>query len=321
MSPSPFSIYICEDSALLLDKLHADAKAATTPRQQYVFWADDGLSSAFWEHLTLQGLFAVPKLLIIRNAQNLTAETLRQLSPSLEKLAASSLVHPALCFEVNFEKGTPKIPAHIQRIPFYTLAEKNRWIITVHPLTQQNISSFIHTKALQLSLNLSSAQLAQLTQALPPDAAIIHSELAKLALMTDAENTLPDSALREISHTKELGIFELTRNLQQGNSSPTVWRQILEDKLGGDNSVFAVIALISREARILWQLLAGSTPAMPPQAIPAKKILAQSLGFSGIAKLWECTLAAEKGIKTGERSPEQAFEMLAAELFFLFKKM
>ena len=42
------------------------------------------------------------------------------------------------------------------------------------------------------------------------------------------------------------------------------------------------------------------------------------LGFAGVARLWEIALAAEKGIKTGERSPEQAFEMLTADLFRLF---
>ena len=57
---------------------------------------------------------------------------------------------------------------------------------------------------------------------------------------------------------------------------------------------------------------------MPPSIIPTKKTLAQAMGPVGIAKLWELAAAAERAIKTGEQSPEQAFDFLVAELSLVF---
>jgi DNA polymerase-3 subunit delta len=108
------------------------------------------------------------------------------------------------------------------------------------------------------------------------------------------------------------------RILQQGENAPDAWRRILEDRLSGENMVFACIAILLREARSLWQILAGQRSTLPPQAAMHKTAAARRLGFAGIARLWEISLKADKGIKTGERSPDQALEMLAADLFRLF---
>jgi DNA polymerase-3 subunit delta len=48
-------------------------------------------------------------------------------------------------------------------------------------------------------------------------------------------------------------------------------------------------------------------------------MLAQSLGAARLARIWDLALQADKGIKSGERSPEQAFEILTAGLFLLFR--
>ena len=154
MSHPAFTICICPDSCLLrkrLDVLIAahpfgrDGPSVETPPrstegpaarqalpwQRLVFWADEGLSSSFWENLTLQGLFAVPKALILRNVNTLPADTLKRLSAVLAAMAAGrgdSLVWPLLCFEVGFEKGKAKIPVHISRLPFWQAAERHGWI-------------------------------------------------------------------------------------------------------------------------------------------------------------------------------------------------
>ncbi len=87
MNRPAYSLCLCPDSKLLRDRI--DTLAATHPppesgmtapaggRQRFLFWGDEGIPPAFWEHLTLQGLFASPKILIIRNAQNLNADKKR----------------------------------------------------------------------------------------------------------------------------------------------------------------------------------------------------------------------------------------------------
>lgn len=341
MSRPAFSLCICPDSHLL--RVRLDALLAAHPPgmnagghgangepggawQRHVFWGDDGLTPSFWEHLTLQGLFAVPKALVIRNAQALPADTLgKQLAPALQPLIPgrgralpSPLVWPLICLEVGFEKGKAKVPAHIQKLPFWQEAEARGWIDATPPLAGKALGAFIRAEASRHGLALRPAESALLEEALPPDAALVSSELAKLALMADSEGRLPENAVSFVGQAQELGIFELMRLVQQNSNAPAVWRRILEDRLSGENLVFAFAAIVLREARVLWQCLAGTPPPLPPQVAMQKKMAAQALGFAGLARLWEIALMADKGIKSGERSPDQAFEMLAAELFVLF---
>jgi DNA polymerase-3 subunit delta len=158
-----------------------------------------------------------------------------------------------------------------------------------------------------------------LAQGCPPDAGLIHTELSKMLLLADSNGRLPPGTVERMGQTQDLGLFELMRLVQQNGNRPAVWRRILDDTLAGDTMVFAFIAVLRREARLLWQICAGDRPTAPAAALAGKETIAQSLGFAGIAKIWDLALKADKGIKTGERTPEQAFEMLASELFILFQ--
>lgn len=324
-----YSICICPDSRLLRGRLET-LLAAHPPEEQgawrmHVFWGDEGLGASFWEHLTLQGLFASPKALIIRNAQILTADNLNTLSAKLLPLAGSPaqplpapLIWPLLCFEVDIEKSKPKIAAHIANLPCFVEAEKRGWVDLTHTLSPASLSAFIRAESERHGLRLRPEELHTLERSLPADAAFVESELMKLALLADPEGRLPHKNLTLGTHTQEITIFELMRILQQRGDPTVAWRQILADKLSGENMIFSFIAILLREARTLWQTLAGPAPYLPPQAALQKKIVADSLGYAGIARLWELALAADKGIKTGERTPDQAFEKLSAGLFLLF---
>jgi len=330
MSRPAYSICICPDSRLLYARLdallaaHAPLQGGTW--QRFIFWADEGLGPSLWEHLTLQGLFAAPKALIIRNAQILTADALKVLSKALLPFAGnpggplpSPLVWPLICLEVAIEKGKAKVPAHIANLPCYLEAEKRGWLDITQGLSAAALPAFIQAEAQRQGLVLRPEEAELLAQTVPPDAAFIASELAKLALLADSAGRLPKTAVTAGAQTQEVTIFELMRMVQQNSDAPAAWQQILADKLAGENMVFAFTAILLREARLLWQSLAGPAPSyLPPQVVRQKKIAAENLGYSGIARLWELALQADKSIKSGERSPDQAFEMLAADLFLLF---
>ena len=324
-----YSICLCPDSRLLRKRL--DLLLGEHPPQsggewrRFVFWGDERLSPTFWEHLTLQGLFADPKALILRNAQLLPVEVLKALSDALAPLArgkgtepAAPLLWPFLCLEAPFEKGKARVSASIQRLAFYTTAEQQGWLLTLPGLTREGLPAFIRVEADQLGIQLRPHELALLAEALPPDAAHIGSEMAKLALTTGPDGHLPENLAGQVGQAQELGIFELLRIIQQNRNAPAAWRRILEDRLAGENLVFAFIALLLREARILWQCLAGQPPPLSDQIIRQKKAQGERLGFSGTARIWEFALQADKGIKSGERTPDQAFEILAADIFLLF---
>ena len=332
-----YSFCLCPDSKLLQGRINSllgsHAPSQGDAWQHFIFWADEGLGSTFWEHLTIQGLFAVPKALVIRNAQALPADALRKLFAALLPLAPravrenlgpsdaplpSPLVWPLVCLEVPFEKGSPKVPVAVQKTPAYEIALKAGWVENVPGLTAQSMPAFVREEAALHGLALSGDDVAALCSALPQDAALVSSELSRLALLADKDGRLAAGAAGLVESAQELSIFELMRIIQQQGPAPSAWRRILEDRLSGENLVFAFNAILLREARILWQCLAGQEPYLPPAVAGQKKAAARALGFAGIARIWEFAMMADKGIKSGERSPEQAFEKLAADLFQLF---
>jgi DNA polymerase-3 subunit delta len=325
MARPAFSLCLCPDGRLLRNRLEALLEAHPPGEkavwQRLVFWGDEGIPPAFWEHLTLRHLFAAPKALILRHVQALPAPSLRQLSEAVLSLAGGrgdALIWPLLCLEVEFERGKPKLPAPLLRLPLYLAAQERGFLDLVPGLTPAGLPAHIRTEALRHGLRLTPAEIGLLARGLPPDAAAVQTELARLAFLADGEGRLPQGAAALAGQGPEIGIFELLRALQRGGEAPAVWRRVLEDR--GENSVFAFISLLLREARLLWQSLFGPPPAfLPSQAATGKKILAQSLGAARLARIWDLALQADKGIKTGERGPEQAFEILTAELFLLFR--
>ncbi len=285
--------------------------------ENLVFWADEGLNDKFWEYLTLQGLFAGPKALWVRNAEKLPAEIWKKLSLALGR--PNELAWPIFCLEVDFEKGKPKIPAHIQKLQAWNFAEQKGWVTLVPPLDPRGIANFARAEAQELGISFAPGGLEAICAALPPDGAAIHLEMEKIALaLKPGEKAAPAHASL-ITHQKNIDIFALLRVLQSGQNASAAWAKVMRDAEEGEEGIFAFLAMLLREARQLWQLLAGEQVFMPPQAVGAKTALAKTLGFSGLGKIWELALAAEKGIKSGERSPEQTQEKLLAELFILFK--
>jgi DNA polymerase-3 subunit delta len=329
MAHPAFLICLCPDSRLLQVRLEhllsVHAPEGGGVRQRFVFWGDEGLTPAFWEHMTLQGLFARPKAVILRKTEVLPVKILEgQLSPALVSAVAPDgrsqrpSVLPLICLEGGFERGKPKVPAHIQRLPFYTVAARFGFMDATPPLSESGLASYIRDEAARLDIRLHAGETSRLAAMLPPDAALIGAEMEKLALLRNADGRLPEGAVDAVDTARELSIFEMMRIVQYHKRAPELWKRILEDRLSGETSVFGFIALLLREARLLWQSLAGPPPELSPQTAAQKKLAARNLGRAGIARLWDIALQAEKGIKSGERSPEQAFELLAADLFMLF---
>ena len=283
--------------------------------ETHVFWGDDELPRTFWELLTLQGLMARPRALVLRNAQALPAEVWKRLSQALGR--PNPQTWPIICLGVAFDKGQPKIPAHLAKLPCFAFAEERGWVWRSPGLDERSLGRHIQGRARELGLRLSPEALETLTISLPPDAAAVDSELAKLSLLSGGETVTPESA-GLATFTSDFNIFQFLRALTSGQAE-TVWAQSLHEQARGDDLIFPLLGLLQREARLLWQVLAGETAAMRPQDIPAKKQLAARLGPAGLARLWDVMHTAELSIKSGRRSPAQALNALVGDLTLLFR--
>lgn len=331
MTRPGFSICICPDRYLA--RAHIEEALAGNPPEggglmgsapstweRHAFWGDDPLPGAFWEHLTQQGLFGTPKALIVHNAQNIPAAGWKDLSRTLS--APNADTWPFLCLSVAFERGTPKIPAHIAKLPCVLFAEKQGWVWSSQGISEQNKAAFVKAEAKKRNLSFGPDALEAVLLRLPQDAAAIGTEMDKLGLAAPPGGIIPAALAEILDHGTEPDLFSLIRDLQQqsgGRGALSVWDQALAFERGPDSMIFALLAMLAREARQLWQLHTGEPVRLPGHVLSAKTALARSLGLAGIARLWHLALEADKGIKTGERSPDQALDTLLASLSLLFR--
>ncbi|ADP86263.1 DNA polymerase III subunit delta [Nitratidesulfovibrio vulgaris] len=315
-----FSFCICPDSRLLKDHISGLVNATETGGtcfERQVFWGDEALPPVFWEHLTLQGLFGSPRALVVRNAHNLPADVWKRLSTALAR--PNPLSWPFFCLEVPFERGQPKIPAHIAKLRCLDFAERKGWVWRSPGLDERGIRRFLQQRATDAGARFAPGALDAIAAAMPADATAAATELDKLLLAAGLDATLGPELAKLVSHEPDLDIFAFIKALQGGNAQ-AVWRQVQRDKLGGDSMVFPFIGMLLRETRQLWQLLSGEPVRLPPSVLPVKQQLAQQLGYSGLTRMLDLTLEAERGIKTGERSPEQSLDALVAGLFTVFAR-
>ncbi|MDR2051732.1 MAG: DNA polymerase III subunit delta [Deltaproteobacteria bacterium] len=320
-----FSLCISQDSTLLKDYM-AEQLAAWPPApglswERWVFWAErkKDLDNDFWSKLTMQSLFRRPRAILLRQAQLLEAGILKEISSALGR--ANPEVWLFLCLETEFERGKPKLAAHITRLQCYVFARKKGWIREIPPLDARAKKLFIQKEASGLGLRLKAEELNQLLLALPQDAGAMRLELAKLSLASDSAGALAPEALRLLEAEPDMDIFAFLKGLQSGRSPERVWARFHKNMLRKENnSLFAFLGLLLREGRALWQILAGeATPGLPDYVRADKESLARSLDFGGLARIWDLALRAHKGVLSGEYDEQQAFELLLADLFQLFR--
>ena len=283
-------------------------------RERHVFWGDDELPPKFWEILTLQGLFSTSRVLVMRNAHALTADVWKRLSAALSR--PNPQTWPLFCLEVAWEKGQPKIPAHIAKLPCFTFADAKGWIWRSPGLEPRSLRRHIQIRSKALGLDLEPGCVDILAETLLPDAAAVDAELSKLQLLAGGKPLTQEQA-RSVSPTTEFNVFAFLRQLQAGQTA-SVWKSILEEQAKGEEPLFYLLAMLQREARQLWQILAGEQVRMGPSDQQAKQQTASRLGAAGLAKLWDAMHTAELSVKSGRRSPSQALDALMGDLTLLF---
>lgn len=286
-----------------------------------VFWGDDGLENSFWDALGVQDLFGSGRVVIIRNAQQLLADSWKKLNKALARANPSIWIF--IYLEVEFERGQPKIPAHVKRLKAFEFADKQGWVWSSSGLSGKGIQDYIRDKAKDLGITIPIQLIPELAQRLPNDATAISLELEKLALLLDPDQKkLRPEHLEQIDSHTDIDIFAVLRELQSGTRPDKIWATVIasESAPAKDKMLFPFLGALAREARTLWQLLFGEKVFVPTHLVQDKLALARQLGVRKLAEFWELALEAEQGVKSGEVSENQALERLMASLSRLFAR-
>lgn len=310
-----YSVLICPDSDLLKEQIARTLKnfiPAGETWERRVFWGDEEPGDAFWEALTLTGLFAAKRTVVVRQAHLWNAETWKALSSALA--AERDAVWPFICLEVGFEKGKFKVPAHIANSACFRFADKKGWIWRQKPLVGPELEKFVVAEAKKAGVALESETLRLFIESAIPEAAAIRMELGKLALLGKGEKISPDQLCID-SGNYERDAFETLTKMEKND-----WAGVLEDLRRGQQSsrLFFLIAVIARELRLFWQLQDGARPWMPPAHAAMKTALARGLGKKGVSRGFAIVARAEWLVKSGRQTPEQTLETFCMEMTRLF---
>lgn len=308
-----FSILVCPDPELLKQEIsRLLASAGQKKWEKSVFWGDEEPDGKFWESLGQQSLFAAPRAVIVRNAQDWPASVWQRISRSLAR--GSSDTWPIFCLEVGTEKGKFKVPAHIQKLPCYQFAEKQKWLWQKPQLASSTLEKYVTQEARSQRLTWAKGAFEQFCSSVRPEAQLIHNELARLALVSPNGEITCDMVSSGVGNP-EANAFAIIRKIQAGDL-PGSWKELANS--AESSLLFFLIALLERDLRQIWALVAGNQVWIPPADAPRKRELARKLGHAGVTAAL-CALAdAEWQVKSGSRTPEQALEWLVTELTLRF---
>ncbi len=314
-----FSFIFSPDSALLLKKAEEYAQNFFTqnphPPLKHVFWADEPLSR-FWQLIAVPNLEPTADAVLIRNADKLDADTWKKISTSVGTLHEN--VYIIFCMEQEWEKKAPKIPAYIANQKCYTFSEKKGWNVRIQPLDSKSLASYVQKAMKERDLTCDKALFETLYTLFPHKAAAVDNTLDQLALIAENNVVKHEDIMNYVPNVVDIIVFDYIRYLESNNSLE-LWRNILSDESKADEVFFALLANITREARILWQLLHNDSVRLPPMIVDRKKQQAQRLGKKRIAILFKILRDADWSIKSGTKKVGQSMEQLLYDLSRIYR--
>ena len=320
MDSPGFFFCICPDAALVREYVERNLVASMSssspiPPDVQVFWADEGLDRRFWDALTLLGMDGRSRVLIVRGAHQLPADVWKKLSSLLGTPRPGVL--PVLCLECPWEKGQPKLPAHVAKLKCLAFAESRSWVWRSAGIDARSLDRYVQKQASSMGLRFTPEALKTLTQMLIPDASAVRCVLEQLFLASP-DGAVDEPLVRQMTEfTPDAVIFDVIRQLESGNAR-AVWRTLLREGDGGESLLFPLLTLMAREARTLWQLHAGERVYIPQFLENEKRRLAARMGFEGLCRVFAVLQKAELAVKSGARQPLQAMEELVASLSLIF---
>jgi len=317
-----FSFLVCPDPEMLKRHLERLMASCGGGFARQVFWGDaDDFDVAYWQALATVSLFAQPKAVVLRRAEGLLSDFWEKLARPLAGF--NQHVWPVICLEGQHDpKKGPSLPRGLSERPYWKVGQKKGWVWISPGLTEENMMPTLRDWANAHRLNFGKGVLQELVRLLPRDMTACARELEKLELAAH-DGVIGQDTLELLSEEAELDIFGFLKALEEGRDAAGVWRTVFGHQLSSDDGfLFQFLAILAREARTMWQLLHEDPECrVHPYVKKLKTPMASRLGPAGLARLFDLAMDAESSVKSGIKSPDQAMEMLVADLHLLFARV
>lgn len=315
--------YFCISPDVLLSKNHVQELVMSLPENvqknmvTYTFWPDDLKTDEYFEALTLQSLSAEFKLVVLRSAHTVLAADWKRISSLLA--TPRSYVLPVFFIESPWEKGVAKIPPVISKLKCFEFAKKQAWVYENIGINEKNIVNYLLKEAKNQNLQLDKEVLQLLSQSAIFDALSIQMLFSQLSLFSQDGDITKEIVTQITAQAPELALFDIIKDMENGNIRK-IWSRLSLESDKGESFLFPLIAILARDARILWQLRAGENPYVSPYVKDYKAKQAKKLGFTGITKIFQIVLDADLAVKSGKNAPLQVLESVIISYSNLFAK-
>ncbi|WP_147822258.1 DNA polymerase III subunit delta [Salidesulfovibrio onnuriiensis] len=324
MTRPKYSFLVCPDPQLLNKHINDALNASgVSGWERKAFWGDDDdpLPQAFWQDLTIKGLFSQPKALVVRRAHNLKMEQWKKLNEAMRGVGSD--IWPFFCLEGQWKGTKAPVSAHLAKLDFYKHAQKSGWNWEFAGLNESTLREFVANWARENQFTLDRGVHQALAMALPTDAVAAKLELQKIELAVGDGHQVTREHADLVAPTGEMEFFELMDSLGKQGAEAAVWKRVLEDHLkkSQDKMIFNLIGYLASQARMYWMLMSGEEAKVKahPYVKKLKTPVAKRLGRHGVARMIDLALDAEMSIKTGSRNPEEVLDFLVAGLIQLFR--
>jgi DNA polymerase-3 subunit delta len=282
-----------------------------------LFYGKEVVASQIIETAKRYPMIADYNLVVIKEAQSMSSESLDELASYLEKPMIKTVV--VFCF---MHKAFDK------RKKLYKAAEKKGIVLTVKPLYENQIISWLinHSKALNLSLSPSVAVL--ISEHIGANLSRLDSELRKLKLVVNkGEAVTAEDVEKYVGISKEFNSFELQNAIGRRDFSKAF--QIIQ-YLNKNSKNHPLVLILSSLHNYFQKLLLLKGITIPSDAtkvigvnpffIKDYQSAADRLNMHQITLALNHVLNADlksKGIKGVNQTPKRILESLLLKLFSL----
>ncbi len=287
--------------------------------ERHTFWVDDLLSNKFFIALDEVSFEIKKKIFFIRDTHELNAEIWKRLSLALGKPRED--VFPIFFINNTLDKGKLKLPVLIQKQKCFEFAKKQKWYFESIGITEKNFAQILLKEAKQkYDLSLSNDIIHILQNTLSPDYNSINNVLAQLYLFSENGEININVVAQLTNYTPELGLFDIVKKIETGKAKEVWSFFIKEGRIVEDSYLFAFIAIMAREMRLLWKIKANEPTFLNNQILNYKTKIAQQLGFTYISKIISLLTFAEFSVKSGKKDPLETFEELLKDITNIYNK-
>lgn len=309
-----FTFLVCPDAELVLQEARQRLAPGFCLR---TFWGDEPLPDRYWQQLTIPPLGEAGCGVLLRLAHLAPAEVWSRLDTLLRQGRPG--IHPFFALEVEWEWSkkdrslAPKLPQVVRKAKCFAAATQRGWVWSHPGLNHAQAEERARDILAAAGKTISPEARRLLQEHLPLNAAAIDSEMDKVLLAAGNVPNITPEHLATLTQVPSWDVFALIQAALHPGKLHGLWQQLRQDpQMISGEATFGVLALVRREARILWHLARGEDPGvrLPATTLKAKQAVAQRLGLAGTARIFLHVAEAETAIKSGRLRPAQALEHL-----------